>query len=281
MFWEFSTENPSELAPYVGFTSEEVKTLCLRYDCSFEECQKWYDGYVFHEVGEIYITMNFDGLRDSVIKLLAGNRQTINTKTFSNDMTSFQSADDVLTLLVHLGYLGYDSSTGEIFIPNQEIAEEYYNAITTTDWDVVVRTLKQSDKLLQSVLAKDTEAVAKGIEEAHMETSHIQYNDENTLSYTLSLAFYSARQKYKIFRELPTGKGYAYLVFLPRPLHAALPALVVELKWDKNAEAAIQQIRDRQYGKALEDYAGRILAVGISYDKETRQHECVIEEYRK
>ncbi|MBQ7479241.1 MAG: AAA family ATPase [Selenomonadaceae bacterium] len=309
MFREFSMEDPLELAPYVGFTSEEVQTLCRRYERSFEECQRWYDGYSFQEVGEvynphsvvraissgrfdtywnqtetyealkIYITMNFDGLRDSILKLLAGERQMINTKTFSNDMTSFHSADDVLTLLVHLGYLGYDSSTEEVFIPNQEIAREYYNAITTTDWDIVARALKQSEKLLQAVLAKDEEAVAKGIEEAHMETSHIQYNDENALSYTLSLAFYSARQKYKIFRELPTGKGFADIVFLPRPLHAELPALVLELKWDKNAKAAIQQIRDRRYGKALENYAGKLLAVGICYDKETRKHECLMEEY--
>ena len=309
MFREFSMEYPRELASYVGFTNNEVKALCQKFSRSFEECQRWYDGYSFHEVGEvynphsvveavssgrfdtywnqtetyealkIYITMNYDGLRDSIIKLLAGERQNINTKTFSNDMTTFGSADDVLTLLVHLGYLGYDSTSKEVFIPNQEIAIEYYNAITNTDWDIIARALKQSKKLLQAVLAKDAEAVAKGIEEAHMETSHIQYNDENALSYTLSLAFYSARQKYKVFRELPTGKGYADLVFLPRPLHANLPALLLELKWDKNAKAAIQQIKDRRYGKALEDYTGKILAVGVSYDRETRKHECIIEEY--
>lgn len=183
-----------------------------------------------------------------------------------------------------------------------------------TDWDIVVRALKQSENLLKAVLAKDAEAVARGIEEAHMETSHIQYNDENALSYTISLAFFSARQKYRIFRELPTGKGleshrrfsavngshvkasqegkrsedrladaddYADLVFLPRPLHANLPALVIELKWDRDVMTAIRQIKNRCYGKALEDYAGRILAVGISYDKDTRRHECIVEEYEK
>ena len=311
MFWECSMEDPLELAPYVGFLGSEVRELCQRYARDFEECQRWYDGYSFKEVGEvynphsvvravtsgkfntywnqtetyealkIYITMNFDGLRDAIVKLLAGERQRINTKTFSNDMTSFGSADDVLTLLIHLGYLGYDSTKEEVFIPNQEIAREYYNAITTTDWDVVARALKQSEELLRAVLAMDAEAVARGIEEAHMETSHIQYNDENALSYTISLAFYSARQKYKVFRELPTGKGFADLVFLPRPLHADLPALVVELKWNKEAETAIRQIRDRRYGKALEDYTGKILAVGVSYDKETRRHECRMEEYEK
>ena len=302
-------EDPLELAPYVGFTNSEVKALCKKYARSFEECRRWYDGYSFHAVGEvynphsvvraiisgrfdtywnqtetyealkIYITMNFDGLRDSIIKLLAGERQIVNTKTFSNDMTTFGSADDVLTLLVHLGYLGYDSTSREVFIPNQEIAMEYYNAITNTDWDVVVRALKQSEKLLQAVLARDAEAVAKGVEEAHMETSHIQYNDENALSCTLSLAFYSARQKYKVFRELPTGKGFADLAFLPRPGHADLPALILELKWNKDADTALRQIKDRRYGKALEDYTGKILAVGVSYDKGTRKHECLIEEY--
>ena len=311
MFREFSMEEPLDLAPYVGFTTSEVKSLCEKYSCSFEECQRWYDGYSFKTVAEvynphsvveaissgkfdtywnqtesyealkIYITMNFDGLRDSILKLLSGEHLPINTKTFSNDMTTFQSVDDVLTLLMHLGYLGYDSTKEEVFIPNQEIAREYYNAITTTDWDIVVRALKRSEELLQAVLAKDAETVAKGIEEAHMETSHIQYNDENALSYTLSLAFYSARQKYKIFRELPTGKGFADLVFLPRPTCQELPALILELKWDKNANTAIQQIKERCYVKALEDYTGNILAVGINYDKETRKHECLIEEYSK
>ena len=311
MFWEYSMEDPLDLAPYVGFTNNEVKALCQQYNRSFEECQHWYDGYSFREEAEvynphsvvraissgvfdtywnqtetyealkIYITMNFDGLRDCIIKLLAGEHQHINTKTFSNDMATFQAADDVLTLLVHLGYLGYDSTKEEVFIPNQEIAREYYNAITTTNWDIVVRALKRSEILLQAVLAKDETAVAKGIEEAHMETSHIQYNDENALFYTLSLAFYSARQKYKIFRELPTGKGFADLVFLPRAIYPDLPALVVELKWDKAADTAIRQIKERCYAKALEDYIGSILAVGINYDKETRKHECIIEEYNK
>ena len=311
MFREFSMEEPLDLAPYVGFLGSEVQALCQRYNRNFEECRRWYDGYSFKSVGEvynphsvveavasgrfdtywnqtetyealkIYITMNFDGLRDSIIRLMAGERQFINTKTFSNDMTTFGSADDVLTLLIHLGYLGYDSVKEEVFIPNQEIAREYYNAITNTDWDVVVRALKQSGALLRSVLAKDAESVAKGIEEAHMETSHIQYNDENALSYTISLAFYSARQKYKLFRELPAGKGFADLVFIPRPQHADLPALVVELKWNKGAETAVKQIKNCRYGESLADYTGRILAVGISYDKKTRRHECLIEEYVK
>ncbi len=311
MFWEFSMADPMNLAPYVGFTKEEVKSLCDRYSRSYEECRRWYDGYYFEEAGEvyspysvvkavysgkfgnywnqtetyealkIYISMNFDGLRDAIIRLMAGESLRINTQTFSNDMSTFSSADDVLTLLVHLGYLAYRQAEEEVYIPNQEIMQEYYNAVTNSDWGIVARALKQSEQLLQAVLSQDAETAARGIEEAHMETSHLQYNDENALAYTLSLAFYSARQKYLIFRELPTGKGFADLVFLPRPGQAELPALVLELKWNHEVQAAIGQIREKQYGKALEGYMGKILAVGISYDKNSRKHECLIEEYEK
>ena len=310
MFWQFSMEDPRELSRYVGFTGDEVRALCARFSRSYEECRRWYDGYSFDKVGEvynphsvvmaissgrfdtywnrtetyealkIYIVMNFDGLREAIIRLLAGGRQPIDTGTFSNDMSTFHTVDDVLTLLVHLGYLGYRSSTGEAFIPNQEIAKEYCNAIATTGgWSDVIHAIKQSERLLQAIWARDEEAVAQGIREAHMESSHLQYNDENALSYTVSLALYSARQKYQVFREFPTGKGFADLVFLPR--NADCPALVVELKWNRDAKAAIQQIRDRRYGKALEGYTGKILAVGISYDKKTREHSCIIEEYEK
>ena len=129
--------------------------------------------------------------------------------------------------------------------------------------------------------AMDAKAVARGIEDAHFETSHLQYNDENVLSYTISLAYYTARQRYTIFRELPAGKGFADLVFLPRPQYASLPALLVELKWNKSARTAIQQIKEKEYPKALEDYAGELLLVGISYDKGTREHSCMIERSEK
>ena len=110
-----------------------------------------------------------------------------------------------------------------------------------------------------------------------METSHLTYNDENALAYTVSLAYYAARQKYTLIRELPTGQGFADLVFLPKPKYADLPALLVELKWDKGADTAIRQIKEKKYPKSLEGYKGNILLVGVSYDKKTREHECVIE----
>ena len=186
-----------------------------------------------------------------------------------------------MMLLVHLGYLGYDRREEEVFIPNNEILREYIAATKQgEEWQIVSRAVQASDDLLAAVFTKDAAVVAAGVEKAHLETSHIQYNDENALSYTLSLAFYSARRFYNIVRELPAGKGFADLTFLPRPQHAEKPALVIELKWDKTADTAIRQIKEKGYAGSLAGFAGKVLLVGVSYDKKTRRHEAVIEEWQ-
>lgn len=309
MFTEFSMVNAGIFAQYVGFTNEEVKQLCIDYSMNLEEIKNWYDGYQFQEVGsiynprsvvqsmlfkkfdnywnqtetfealKIYIDMNFDNLRNIIIKLMAGDREKINIGTFVNDMTTFNSADDVLTLLIHLGYLAYDFEDKEVFIPNYEIMNEYVNATENSGWQEVVNAIKKSDCLLQATWDKDTEAVERLIEEAHLQTSHLQYNDENALSYTVSLAYYSACKYYNVIREMPTGQGFADLVFIPRKKFLNKPAMIVELKWNKNADTAIKQIKDKQYPKSFVDYEGNILLVGISYDKIKRKHQCKIEEW--
>lgn len=186
-----------------------------------------------------------------------------------------------MTLLVQLGYLGYDRENEEVFIQNNEIMREYVAATMNGEqWEVVSKSIRGSDDILRATLAGDAGKVAEGVEKAHLETSHIQYNDENVLSYTLSLAFYSARRFYNIVREMPAGKGFADLVFLPRPQHAEKTAIVVELKWDKTAETAIRQIKEKKYGEALRNYAGEIILVGIGYDRKTREHEAIIEQMR-
>lgn len=308
MFHEYSMEAPEYFAKYVGFTEDEVRDLCSKYSVSFEECKAWYNGYYFPECGSvynpnsivrsmqsgrfsdywnqtetyealrIYIDMNFDGLRDSILKLMAGGRQRIDTGHFQNDMTTFANADDVMTLLIHLGYLGYDDDQKVVFIPNNEILQEFVTATTARDsWDEVVKSVKNSDNLLKAVWNRDEETVAEGIGNAHLETSHLTYNDENALAYTLSLSFYAARQYYTVIREFPAGKGFADLVFLPRKKYADKPAIIAELKWDKDAETALTQIRDRNYPQGLEEYKNNMLLVGIDYDKKTRRHECRIE----
>ena len=225
-----------------------------------------------------YIAMNYAGLKDTVIELLAGEHKKIETGSFSNDMTTFSTADDVLTLLIHLGYFGYDFSSKEVFIPNSEIASEFVTAIQGAGWETVINAVKKSDDLLKAAWNKDAEAVAKGIKEAHFETSILKYNDENSLACVISLAFYSARTYYTEIRELPTGQGFADLVYLPRKNHQDKPGIIVELKWDKSAEGAIEQIKKKQYVKALEDYKGNLILVGVNYSKDSKVHQCIIEE---
>lgn len=309
MFDEYSMMNPGMLAQYVGFTGEEVRQLCQKYHMDFWESRRWYDGYQFRKIAhvyspksvvdamlreefdnywsqtetyealKIYIDMNFDGLKDAIISMLGGIRCKVNPRTFQNDMTTFQGKDDVLTLLVHLGYLGYDIGRKEVFIPNQEVEYEFASAIQGAGWKEVVKAIESSEELLDATLRKDGEAVAHGLNEFHREAASVlAYNNENSLSCAVSLAYFSAREYYTVVREMPSGKGFADLVFLPRRNHPDKPALVVELKWDHSAQGAISQTRNREYVKSLEDYAGQLLLVGINYDKESKEHQCLIEE---
>ena len=316
MFTEYSMLNPRDMAEFFGFTEDEVKSLCSQYGRNFEEAQAWYDGYELvtlegnhkktyamyspksvvdamlsgiydnywnqtetYEALKIYISMNVDGLKDAVVRMLAGDRIEINTGTFSNDMTSFQGRDDILTLLVHLGYLSYHWPDKTVTIPNKEVSQEYINAISTMNWSEVIRSVENSQKLLKALWEMDADTVAEGIDRAHREISILQYNDENSLSCTINLAFYFAREYYTIIRELPSGKGFADICFIPRKLHADKPAAVIELKWDKTASGAIAQIKEKQYVEALKDYHGNLLLAGINYEKETKEHSCVIEKY--
>ena len=195
-------------------------------------------------------------------------------------MTSFQGRDDVLTLLVHLGYLSYHWPDRTVKIPNKEVSQEYVNAISTMNWSEVIRSVDASRRLLRDLWEMNADAVAEGIDCAHREISILQYNDENSLSCTINLAFYFAREYYTIIRELPSGKGFADICFIPRKLYADKPAAVIELKWDKSATGAIAQIKEKQYIDALKDYQGNVLLAGINYDKETKTHSCVIEKYK-
>ena len=150
-------------------------------------------------------------------------------------------------------------------------------AVADTDWTEVTDALDQSERLLSCVLAGDADMVANGVDEVHRQnTSILRYNDENSLACVLSLAFYSARARYDIIRELPSGKGFADLVMIPHR-NVDLPAIVLELKYDEDANTAIRQIRQNNYTDFLKDYSGNVVLVGISYDKKTKKHTCIIE----
>lgn len=306
-FDEFTMTNPSVLAEYVGFTEDEVKALCTEYDMDFAETKRWYDGYSFRKVQHLYspnsvvkamcrrdfdnywtrtetyeslknyICMNYDGLKDTIVRMLAGASDKVNSNKFQNDMVSFESKDDILTLLVHLGYLAYNQDTQQVYIPNEEVRSEFKNAIEETGWDSVIRAIETSDALLKATWNEDSDAVATGIQKVHMEnTSILQYNDENALSCVVSLAYYNAINEYTLVREMPAGKGFADIVFLPRK-HSDKPAMIMELKYDGSVDSALNQIKTKQYASALNGYKGTVLLVGINYDAKSKEHQCKIE----
>ena len=305
MFKEISILNPTPLEEFMGFTEKEVQDLCLKYDMDYEKMKDWYDGYKMtddlsvynhrsvvyalmdrkyenywsatetYEALRVYIDMNYDGLKDDIVKLLAGEHVAVQTTSFQNDMTTFDTKDDVLTLLIHLGYLGYNSSNQTCYIPNKEVIDSFVNSIRSSNWNETTKALLNSRALLEATWNRDEELVAKYIEEAHLDTAILTYNNENALSYTISIAYMYARNHYTIIREMPSGKGYADMVFIPKD---DKPAMIVELKWDHEAETAIDQIKEKKYPKGLEEYRDNLLIVGISYDKKTKKHSCRIEE---
>ena len=173
--------------------------------------------------------------------------------------------------------MSYDYDSKTVKIPNEEVRSEYVNSVSTSNWGEVSKSLKNSADTLEAIWQNRPAQVAEAIRQAHFETSHIQYNDENALSYTISLALYAARKFYTVYREFASGKGFADLVFLPRKSFPEKPALVVELKWDKSARGALAQIKNKEYCRSLEEYQGNLILVGVNYDKKTKEHECVIE----
>lgn len=312
-FDEFTMIDSGCLAPYIGFTEEEVKELCAKYQVDFEKVKCWYDGYLLEDY-QVYnpkavvsvmtkkkfksywsetgtyeaivplIKMDFDGLKTDIIEMLSGSSVEVDVTSFQNDTVSFVNKDDVLTYLIHLGYLGYDQNTETAFIPNEEIRQELIKATRRTEWNELFEFQKQSDDLLNATLDMDADAVAAGIEKIHMEyVSTIQYNNENSLSSVLTIAYLSAMQYYfKPIREFPTGRGFADYIFLPKPEYMSdYPALVVEIKWNKDAHTAMNQIKEKKYTASIEDYTGTILLVAVNYDKKSKEHQCQIEKYEK
>lgn len=268
-FDEFTMLDSSILAQYIGFTNQDVKALCQRYDVDYHKVKIWYDGYMLgnyqvynpkavvnvmtrrnfvsywsqtgnYEAIVPLINMDFDGLKTSIVEMISGAEVEIDVNSFQNDTVSFANRDDVLTYLIHLGYLGYNPLNQRAFIPNEEIRQELINATRRKKWNEFHEFQVESDKLLEATLDKDTDEVAKLIEKIHNEyASSISYNNENSLSSVLAIGYLSTMQFYfKPIRELPTGRGFADFVYIPKPEYRAdYPALVIELKWNKSAQS--------------------------------------------
>ncbi len=312
-FDEFTMLDSGTLAPYIGFTEEEVRRLCEEYGRDFDSVKRWYDGYLLNGL-HIYnpravvgvmqrgsfqsywsqtgsyesivplINMDFDGLKAAVVTMLSGAAVEVDVTSFQNDMVNFQDKEDVLTCLIHLGYLAYDQRSRTAFIPNEEIRQELTAATKRKKWNELLTFQQESEELLDATLNMDEEAVAEGMEKIHTEYAPaISYNSENSLSGVISIAYLGSMQYYyKPVREFPTGRGFADFVYLPRPEYAKdYPALLIELKWNQKAETAVSQIKNRNYPESLQQYVGDILLVGISYDKKDKRHRCKMERLEK
>lgn len=310
-FKEYTMLSPKKLAEYVGFTETEVKTLCAQSHLDFGEMKRWYDGYSFSRVKsvynpnsvmeavkseeygsywtqtetyatlQLYIDMDEDGLKQSIVQMLGGGNIKIDPGSFQNDMTTIKSKDDVLTLLVHLGYLAYDADTKSVHIPNEEVREEFVRAVTIGKHTEVARLIRNSENLLEATLNLDERMVASVIEEAHKAgTAPTFYNNEQALRSIIRIAYISCVDEFFTIEELPSGHGYADVVFFPKKT-SSMPLMLIELKWNKTDQGAISQIKNNDYPQALKDYGGKMLLVGINFDPKSKKHTCKIEIYRK
>lgn len=310
-FWEYTMLEPGEFQGYIGFTEADVRSLCLEQNLDFQEAKKWYDGYSYDQVKSIYnpysimkaITMkkfksywrlssaadaledyisgDYDGLFRAVLELLGGFQIPVDTEGFNNDILSVKNRDDVLTLLIHLGYLAYEEESGEVRIPNEEIRREFSKSVREVKSTEALTRMRESSQLILDTIQMKEDAVAAQIERIHAQTvDPLHYNNEQALRSVIQIAYYSYPDYYVRFQELPCGEGYADLVYIPKR-GSQMPLLVVELKWNRSAQGAIAQIKKNRYFEPLQDYGGDILLVGINYDKnaktERRRHSCVIE----
>lgn len=307
-FDEFTMLDPFDFAEYVGFTEKEVLDRCAQKGMDYEEIKTWYDGYDFPAVGAIYnpysvmntlrtgkcrsywrktsvaeslrnyINMDFEGLQSTVARLIAGEKIPVDVDGFQNDFETFESSDDVLTLLVHLGYLTYHEEEQVVQIPNEEVRIEFRQFLTqkrmNTGWITLIR---RSQKLLNDTITGNSEAVAAALKEIREEQYAPQfYNNEQALRAVIKYAYFAAFGQYVKIEEMPSGKGIADVVFIPASL-SRLPAMIIELKWNKTSDGAAAQIRNRKYTASLKPFAGNILLVGINYDEKTGEHTCAIE----
>ena len=310
-FSEYTMLKSKPITKYYGFTEDEVRELCKKYDMDFETVRAWYNGYLIDGIHmynpnsvvqsmvdhdcdsywrntssfesiNTFITMNYEGLKDDIMSMLSGKKVRVNPNTFRNDLSIITSKDDALTALIHLGYLGYDADRKSAYVPNYEVATAFELALQTGEWEDIAKAISTCDDLLFETIDGNAERVAELIELAHdTYTSVLKYNDENSLSCVLTMAYFTAPGYYNIIREMPAGKGFADFVFIPRANAGFRPAMVVELKYNKSADTAIKQIKEKRYHGALSGYSDKILLVGISYDadgKDKKHHTCVIEE---
>ena len=315
-FNEYTILKSSNYSQYYGFTENEVKTLCEKYQLDFETAKFWYNGYKVGEY-EIYnpnsikklitrrefqsywsytsaygivteaINQNFEGLKDDIIRLCSGSTISISRpeiKSFNTADLKFKNKVAIYIYLVHLGYLGYDDADATIYVPNEETRVELLNSVKENHWPKFETALKLSEQVVAATYNKDSETVATLLSKIHEDkVPALEYNNESALRYVVLMAYLVTESYYLApLNDFPTGKGFADIVYLPMSANAKdKPAITIELKKDASAKIALEQIKERDYVSRVKEYTDNILLIGINYDSKTKQHSCEIKKYPK
>ena len=306
-FREYTILNPAKYSEFTGFTESEVQELCSRHGMNYNTMKEWYDGYNFKNITSVYnpysvmlaienqsyesywkkttaaeslfsyIDMDYDGLQSEIVRLISGEQIEVATSSFENDVKNFKSKDDVLTLLIHLGYLAFNADAETAYIPNKEVMAEFKDMLKKPGKNKLAELVKKSDELLESTISCDCDAVASALDEIRLSSyAPTYYNNEQALRYIIKFAYITCVDKYLTIEELPSGKGVADVVFVPKKA-TSYPAMIIELKWNKSKDAAINQIKEKKYPAILQEYGGDIILVGINYDEKNKNHSCKIE----
>lgn len=306
MFDEYTFLNDEDFDIYFGFTENEVEKLCSQQNkVSMNELKTWYNGYITpggHEIynprsvafalrkgrcqsywtntgpmDEIiyYINNDVGAVKDDIVSMVSGIPLEIKLKGYSAEQKELNTRNQILSAMTIYGFLSYHDKTLEI--PNKELRIKFDEALEDKSMGEVSKLVLKSNEMLKATLRKDTETMVKILEEAHdINIPVIKYNDENSLSCVVMLSYLSARDEYTIIREMPSGKGFADFIFYPND--KSKPAFILELKKNSTPEEALKQIREKKYALALKNYTGKKFAVGISWNKKTKEHKIKIED---
>lgn len=321
MFDEYNMATSPKYSSYFGFTDAEVKKIYERYlehsdvpAVSFEELEEWYDGYwtagdekIYNprsvvralqdnHIGSYwtgsgpydeifyYISHDIFEVREDIVRMVAGEAVRAEISEYAAASMKLETKNEIYSAMVVYGFLSYRD--GKVAIPNKELMFKFQEVLARKEMGYVSRLARESEEMLQATLAGDTETMRRILSFAHeTEAPILNYNKETDLAALVNLIFLSARNRYRIEREERSGKGFADFLFYPKDSRE--DCIIIELKVHASAEAAVSQIKEKQYemkfmGKLGEsaEYTGRILAVGLAYDKKTKEHECVVEVLR-
>jgi len=308
MFDQYDALEDPLYGDYFGFTQSEVDYLCSKQNkISVEQLKEWYNGYLndagdsiynpmsvcnalnrgkctnywgntvpLNEITD-YVVHDIDGIRKYILRLAAGETIEMELFGYNSENPNVNTKNKILSLMVIGGFLAYHEK--QIFIPNREVMKKFETLLLTPEMGNISRILEKSKDLLNATINQDEDTVAKLIDEAHTNNSdYFNYNNENTLSCIISIAYFAAKDKYNIKREDTTGKGRADFSFLP--LNPMDTAFILELKVTGSVEEAMDQIKSRDYKSTLSAYCGKKLAVAIYYDEDSKdkKHFVKIEE---